>query len=277
MKIIQKNLSNNEYFEENTLKDSIFLHHSGGSHRPDWVIDWWNRNKEINGNRIRTAGSYVIGGKSTRDPKDSKWDGLVYEAFSPRYWAHQLGLKSRRNTFLNQKSIGIKLCNYGQLIITNDDRFFTTTKIEIPETDIIELSTPFRGFKYYHKYSDAQIESLGILINKLSKDFDIDISRGLKKEIIKEDLNLPLTNDIKEIQRWLNNNGFRDDLGMKLTEDGIRSRKTIEAENKVGVCSFEFKQDAIDGYPGIWSHSSVRKDVFDVSPQPNLISLLRSF
>lgn len=277
LKIVEKHLPEGGYFKENTLKDTIYLHHNGGSYRPDWVIDWWNRDKDRNGNKIRVSSSYVIGGKSIKEPRDLKWDGLVYEAFSPIYWAHHLGLKSRRNTFLNQKSIGIELCNYGQLIVTNDNRFFTTTKIEVPETEVIELDSPFRGFKYYHKYTDFQIESLGMLLNKLSNAFDIDISRGLKNEIIKENLNIPLTKDIKELQRWLNNNKFRDSLGMKINEDGIEGRKTIEAKNKVGESAFGIKQDALDGYPGIWSHSSVRKDIFDISPQPNMINLLKSF
>lgn len=277
LKIIEKHLSNGEYFEESTPKDSIYLHHTAGSHRPDWAIDWWNKDRTKSGNKIRVGTSYVIGNKSTRDSRDTKWDGVVYEAFDPSYWAHHLGLKSRKNTFLNQKSIGIEICNYGPLTLTNDGRFFTYVKSEVPESDVIELYEPFRGYTYYHKYSDAQLYALETLLYKISTEFDIDLSRGLKQEIIKSSLIIPKNLSLQDTQRWLNKNGFKDDRGMKLTEDGIPGKRTDSAIDKVGKSPFEVKQDALEGYPGIWSHSSVRRDKFDVSPQPNLISLLSSF
>ena len=44
-----------------------------------------------------------------------------------------------------------------------------------------------------------------------------------------------------------------------------------------GPAAFEFNYDAYYGKVyGIWSHSNVRKDKFDVSPQPNLLDMLIS-
>ena len=44
-----------------------------------------------------------------------------------------------------------------------------------------------------------------------------------------------------------------------------------------GVEAFEFNNDAYYGRTyGIWSHSNVRKDKFDVSPQPDLLDMLVS-
>ena len=39
---------------------------------------------------------------------------------------------------------------------------------------------------------------------------------------------------------------------------------------------FELNTDALAGKPGIWSHTSVRKDKFDVHPQDELIAMLKS-
>jgi hypothetical protein len=40
--------------------------------------------------------------------------------------------------------------------------------------------------------------------------------------------------------------------------------------------AFEVNQNALNGDHGVWSHSSVRKDKSDVSPQPELIAMLRT-
>jgi hypothetical protein len=190
MDLILDHLDISEYFQSKTTKDTIYLHHTAGSHRPDWTIDSWNRDRTDTGNKVRVATSYVIGGISTRD-LNNEFDGKVYEAFDPMYWAHHLGVKSKNNTFLNQKSISIELCNYGPLTKSKDGRFFNYVKSEVPETLVTELETPFRGHKYYHSYTEQQLDSLRSLIIHLSDKFEIDISKGLKKEISKSTLKLP--------------------------------------------------------------------------------------
>ena len=39
---------------------------------------------------------------------------------------------------------------------------------------------------------------------------------------------------------------------------------------------FEINADALNGKPGIWSHTSVRKDKSDVHPQDELIAMLKT-
>jgi len=275
LEIIKHHLPTTEYFQSSTPKDTIYLHHTAGGHSPASVINWWNVDRTNAGNRIRVATSYVIGGKSTRDGS-TDMDGKIYEAFDPSYWAHHLGIKSSNNTFLNQKSIGIEICNYGGLSLSKNGKFYTYVKSEVPESDVIELSSTFRGNIYYHRYTDSQLESLRKLLRKLSSDFDIDLSRGLKAEILKSSLSIPNDLSGKDLQRWLNKNGFRDSRGMKLSEDGLIGAKTKEAMNKVGASPFEVNADALSGNPGIWSHSNVRRDKSDISPQPQLIELILS-
>lgn len=275
MDFIIDHLDENEYFQSKTTKDTIYLHHTAGSHRPDWTIDSWNRDRTDTGNKVRVATSYVIGGISTRD-LNKEFDGKIYEAFDPIYWAHHLGVKSKNNTFLNQKSVSIELCNYGPLTKSKDGRFFTYVKSEVPVDLVTELESPFRGYKYYHSYTESQIESLRSLILHLSDKFEIDISKGLKKEIGKSLLKIPAKATMRERQIWLNRNGFTDARGRKLIEDGVNGDSTKEAEMKVGVSPFELNNLAIEGYPGIWSHSNVRIDKTDVFPQPEIIEMLKS-
>jgi hypothetical protein len=275
MDLILDHLDISEYFQSKTTKDTIYLHHTAGSHRPDWTIDSWNRDRTDTGNKVKVATSYVIGGISTRD-LNNEFDGKVYEAFDPMYWAHHLGVKSKNNTFLNQKSISIELCNYGPLTKSKDGRFFSYVKSEVPETLVTELETPFRGHKYYHSYTEQQLDSLRSLIIHLSDKFEIDISKGLKKEITKSTLKLPNKATIREKQIWLNRNGFTDSRGRKIVEDGINGDSTREAEMKIGTSPLELNPLAIDGYPGIWSHSNVRVDKTDIFPQKGILSMLQS-
>jgi hypothetical protein len=275
MDLILDHLDISEYFQSKTTKDTIYLHHTAGSHRPDWTIDSWNRDRTDTGNKVKAATSYVIGGISTRD-LNNEFDGKVYEAFDPMYWAHHLGVKSKNNTFLNQKSISIELCNYGPLTKSKDGRFFSYIKSEVPETLVTELETPFRGHKYYHSYTEQQLDSLRSLIIHLSDKFEIDISKGLKKEITKSTLKLPNKATIREKQIWLNRNEFTDSRGRKIVEDGINGDSTGEAEMKIGTSPLELNPLAIDGYPGIWSHSNVRVDRTDIFPQKGILSMLQS-
>jgi hypothetical protein len=274
MEFINKhNLSDGEYFPNATPKDTIYLHHTEGSHRPDLTIDYWDKDRNSTGNKVRVSTAYVIGGISTRNQDDS-YDGKIYEAFDPSYWSHHLGIKNKNNTFLNQKSIAIEICNYGILSKTSDGRFFNSVKCEVPKKFVTELDNPFRGSLYYHSYTTAQIESLRKLLIYLSDKFEIDIKRGIPREIEKSNLVPPVGISVKEKQKWLNKNGFTDYNGKKLTEDGVLGKFTREAESKIGLNPLDINQSALDGYPGVWSHTNVRIDKSDIYPHPGIMEML---
>jgi hypothetical protein len=58
--------------------------------------------------------------------------------------------------------------------------------------------------------------------------------------------------------------------------DSIDVREGLVAEiKKHGASAFEFNQDAYDGkVKGMWTHTNIRKDKFDLFPQPNLMDML---
>lgn len=263
------------YYANSHPKDTIYLHHTEGHYRPDWVISVWNRNRKNSTNKIRTAASLIIGGS---DPLgvDNSFDGVVVEAFPSDAWAHNLAIKAKNNTFLNQKGISVELCNYGPLTQSLDGHFYTKTHLIIPDDQIIELSEPFRGNKYYHSYSEKQLESLENVILYLSERFEIDLKKGLKKEIQKSELVIPEGLSIQATQRWLNQHGVTDNSGKKLAETGIFDQKTKEAIENLKASPLSIKFAALGGYPGLWSHTNVRLDVNDVYPHPELIKMIKS-
>lgn len=179
MNITQKPLGTGEYFSEVRPKDTIYLHHTAGSHRPDWAIDGWAHDRSKSGGSLPVATAYVIGGVSTTD-RNAEFDGKIYQAFPDNQWAHHLGLHAPNNSILNAKSVAIEICNYGPCTRTSDGKFINYVGREIPADMVGTLDKPFRGFTFYHKYTPKQLESLRLLIIDIAHRFDIDLKKGLK-------------------------------------------------------------------------------------------------
>ncbi len=194
MEIKKQFLPENEYYPTISKKHTIVLHHTAGSHRPDWVIHGWDRDKTKGGKSKKIATQYVIGGKSTRDANQD-WDGIIVQSLPVEMWAHHLGTKNLNNTQLNKQSIGIEICNYGPLTKSANGMYFNYVNGLIPEEDVIDLGKNWRGYRYYHKYTEKQIESLKYLIGKLSEEFDIDVKKGINE------LFEPKNNSVKTMGR----------------------------------------------------------------------------
>jgi len=280
MDILKKYLPEDEYFPENTEKKSIVLHHTAGSHRPDWVVSAWDRDKTKGGKALRVATHYVIGGKSTRG-NDIEWDGKIVEAFDLKHWAHHLGTKNSNNSQLNKQSVGIEICNYGPLTKSENGEFFTYVNSLVPKEDVIDLGKNWRGYRYYHNYTDKQIESVKYIIQILSEKFSIDVCKGINELFEDYDDNVQNMTIIDQ-QKFLNSKGY---LGMNrkpLVEDGLPGRNTSYAlrlytdAKRGGWSPLDYQQLANEGGEGIWSHTNYRKDKFDIYPHPKLIEMLRS-
>lgn len=279
MEIKKQYLPEDEYFPTKTHKKTIILHHTEGSHRPDWVINAWDKDKSKGGKPLKVATQFVIGGVSTRDGND-EWDGVILEAFPDGTWAHHLGTKNTNNTQLNKQSIGIELCNYGPLIKSSNGQYYTYVNSRVPESMVIDLGKNWRGYRYYHSYTDKQLESVKYLIEEYSKIHSIDIKKGLvylfEKKKSLEDM------EPVEIQTFLNSQGFLGMNGKSLLVDGIIGNNTKYAmriyENikRGDIGAFDFNMLANEGGEGIWSHSNFRKDKSDVYPHPKLIQMLKN-
>lgn len=274
MNIKDIRLDLDEYFPVDVKKSTIYLHHTAGSHRPDYVAQSWNRDKYADGSTKRIATAFIIGGKG-RD-NDSTWDGVIVRCFPETQWAWHLGAKGTNGMF-DKISIGIEICNYGQLTKSKIGQFMTYVNTPLPEDQVLELKTPFRGFKYYHKYTDSQLDSLRELLIYLGTKYGINLKMGLQEWINKENLIMPNNLSVLQQQQWLNLNGFVGKNGKRLSEDGVWGENSAFAVNSVGKTAFEYNPLTKMGYGGIWSHSNIRPtDKFDCSPQPNLISMLKS-
>lgn len=179
--LVQVNFSPTQYYREETQKNSVVLHHTVSGPYAQGVIDWWNQDPQ------HIATHFII-----------QKDGKIYQLYSSKYWAHHLGIKSsflesmgftdfnERNVILNESSVAMEITNWGGLVPdengtmhpakwdTNLKKYVPYTKIVIPDKEVQTYSKPFRDFKYFEKYSDAQIESVNRLVVYLCDKFGID-------------------------------------------------------------------------------------------------------
>lgn len=178
MKIVQNILPADEYYPELTLKNTIYLHHTAGSHRPDWSINGWDKDSLADGKPLHVATSYVIGGKSTTDG-NIDYDGVVYKAFEDKFWAHHLGTDRQNNKVLNKQSVGIEICNYGPLKVGKDGQYYNYVNKPVPVDQTVRLGAVFKNFSFFHRYTNTQLHTTKELLQDIGTRHNIDLKAGL--------------------------------------------------------------------------------------------------
>lgn len=174
MKLTQTPFPASQYLAEEHPKAQIYLHHTAGNANPFNVFSGWASNPE------RIATCVAVGGKPVAG---SNWiDGEVVQGFSSKLWAYHLGLKE--STFqsvgvpyksLDKISIGIEICNWGQLTARNG-KFYNYVNKEVPEEEVCYLNQPYKGFKYFHNYTDAQIAAVKDLLLLWKQRYNIPLT-----------------------------------------------------------------------------------------------------
>jgi len=219
-KIKQVPLSEGQYVNEETKKLQIVLHHTAGNSSAPGTIKMWNAD-----DRGRIATCVVISGKGLS--KDT-FDGEIAQAFSSKKWAYHLGIKPdvfRANALpyrsLDPLAIGIEICNWGPLTLKNDGKFYNYVDRVVPVDQVCTLEKPYKGYTYYHAYTDAQIESVRQLLVYWNKIHGISLKYN-------------------ETDMW------------------------------------SVSKNALSAVSGVYTHNSYRRDKSDISPQPKMITMLKS-
>lgn len=153
------------YFKGPVPKKWIFLHHTAGGDNPYQVADMWARD-----NRGNVATEYILGGQAVNG-KSTKYDGELIQCFPEGGYGWHTGTG---NSVMHRNSIGIEVCCMGQIV-----NGLTYVNTPADPKQVIKLAKPFRGFQYWHDYSDAQIDALKNWILFLAEKYDIDPRVGL--------------------------------------------------------------------------------------------------
>ena len=199
-------MPDNQYIKQITNKTQVFIHFTAGGPSAKNTIGYWESDA------VQVATAFVIDGDT----------GDVYEAYNPDYWGFHLGIKGT-NGKLDKASIGIEICAFGPLVKKGGEYFawpndFTT---KVDEENVCSLDEPFRGYSYFFKYTDKQLENLEKLLVFLIKKYNIQVQPSFDNS-------------------WL-----------------------------------EYNQEVINKcLPGIWTHTTVRKDKSDTYPDERLLAIL---
>ena len=166
--IEQYNLPEGEYVKDITSKDWIFIASNNGQHSPYRVIDTW-----ANDQRGRIGAHYVIGGipvSVDATCSDAEHDGRILQAIKDEYRGYHLGkVKSSK---MIKRSLSIDICSAGYLTEENG-KYFTWWNEEVHPSQVVRLDQPYRGHRYFHKYSQKQLDALKALLLLLTDKHNI--------------------------------------------------------------------------------------------------------
>jgi len=143
-------------------------------------------------------------------------NGTIYELFDPTMWSYHLGKGAIGGNKTNSKSsVAIELSSYGPLNRVKDNletMYSNVTYVDrngnnkqtgrdvyctVHEREqFIEVPVPYRGYRYFTGYTDAQLKSLNSLIDYLCERFDIP------KQILDENIRYDLFSSSKEAREY---------------------------------------------------------------------------
>lgn len=259
-------LNPNEFVNIQSKKSIIALHFTAGWPNPFQTIDIWNSDG------IKKGTAYVIGGQHANG--DNRDNGTILEAFDSSRTAYNLFQWFDGSDVIERATIGIEICNWGPLT-KKDDGFYTYVNTKIPDSQVLELDVPFadKKYKYWHAFTDEQINSLEWLLHFLMDKHSIPANGlpAMLKGTGTMQLQRILNFQLQRIPNVCN--------APLLVVDGIAGPKTNAALQMFPHAAFEidptFKN--IQNIPsGTYSHRNfdgLRK--LDVHPDPKLISMLK--
>lgn len=158
-----------DYFKEEFPKKQIVLHHTVSGNGVNGDITTWEDDKSV-------VGTAIIVDR----------DGTPYQLFSSKYWAWHLGIGNKAR---DSQSIGIEIDNWGYLIPgdgtikkfgtknikTETGKYYTYygNSVDVP---MQYYPNGFRGYQYYEKYTNEQIQTVGELILFWKKKYNIPVT-----------------------------------------------------------------------------------------------------
>lgn len=158
MQIVLEQFPENQYVKQITRKSQIVIHHTVSGPGISGDKAWWESTPE------RIATHFII-----------DREGVIHQFFKEEYWASHLGIKQEvfskfgvKYQNLDQTSISIELDSWGPL---KGD----LTPVGNPKFGEVKYpyeyctAAPFRGYRFYERYTGKQLEALQELLLYLTK------------------------------------------------------------------------------------------------------------
>jgi hypothetical protein len=155
-----KQIPFNNYVREESAKKQIVLHHTAGGGKGEIVYQGWQAD------RTPVATCVAV-----------SRDGEIIQGFASRFWGYHLGMQVKHfgklpYKNLDKQSIGIELCNWGPLTL-KAGQYKNYVNGVVDADEVIELE--YKGFKYWQKYTDDQIESVRLLLLHWGKKYGVNL------------------------------------------------------------------------------------------------------
>ena len=100
-------------------------------------------------------------------------DGTLYHLYnSYEFYGYHLGIPGN-NAKYDKSTIGIELMSCGPLTTEYPDKFKNQYDQDVNASEVITFTKPFRGFNYYHGFTDKQLNTLKLLLQYLCNDLNI--------------------------------------------------------------------------------------------------------
>jgi hypothetical protein len=165
LQIIKHYMPVGTYFPGPVKKQWIFLHHTAGWENPYQVADMWARD-----NRGNVATEFILGGPSVKNG-NTKYDGDLIQCFPEGGYGWHTGTG---NSPMHRNSVAVEVCNMGQIV---NGKTYVNSLAD--PSQVVKLAKPFRGFQFWHRYSDEQIRVLKGWILYCANKYNIDPRVGL--------------------------------------------------------------------------------------------------
>jgi len=150
--LVQLTFDENQYYKATYPKTQIVLHHTVSNGSAKAVADYWESKPD-------RVGTPIILDK----------EGIMHQLFSSRFYAGHIGdVDKEMQKFklplrsCSKNSVGVELINMGGLTKKGNDLFDSYGNIFKGET--VHYPNKYRGFEYFAKYPQVQIDSLKKLI-----------------------------------------------------------------------------------------------------------------
>lgn len=165
--------------------------------------------------------------------------GIPWQLFSSANWAYHLGTGDHS---LDKHSIAIEIDNWGGLILGDG----TTKQFGFNEDGTPRLIFTATG-KYYAHYGNA--------VNLLPEQIQ-HYPEGYREYNYYEKYTIEQIKTVGELVLFW------------------KYKYNIPLYYNPSI--FNFSEDAVAGKPGLWTHTSYRKDKSDIHPQPEMIEMLKA-
>jgi len=225
-------LPNDQYFPAGSAKTGICLHHTCGGTAAS-TIDWWKQDKQM----IGTA--FIV-----------ERDGTIYQAFDPKGWAYQFGLKWGDPSRINfeKRFIGIEIASEGGLTESGGNLYcFDTVSSRTlkKREEAFDFGKTYRGYRYFDKYETKQIDSVVQLINHLCDTFAVERK-------IPSDYKYYYGDKLKDFKGVIGHVNVRDDKSDPLPDDSFWQRiinecslQTVDLNSKKPAPQTQLTNDQI--------------------------------